>query len=320
MSSGILAGAGIAPIALRKWRFRAPVPTFGPNLLVNGDMESGDPPTDWVAGSNTQLASVADARPGSAGTKALRITASGSTTNAGATRTFSAAIGDWIRITGWYKQVTNNNGSTASPYTFTHNQFTGGDKTIAGWQSVQPYTGRLTALPSSIFISARQTPAGVGYYAYWDDVAVNKIDVASMFSTRPVHGQNVTVAATVARPLYSLAGNTLTSPVQAGVVSRLDDPANPMNFVIAYFWSGINRIWMDKCVNGIYTNLIADTTQRAIGSRISLAWSGNVATIYCNGVQVGTPQTIADASIVSNVHHGLFSTHESNKFFQFRVT
>lgn len=303
MGSGFEAG-GWGPVAIKKWRMPAPVPTFGPNLLANGDMESGDPPTDWVAGANTQLASVVDARPGSAGTKSMQMMASASATTLSATQTFSANVGDWIRITGWWNRGTSNNGSNASPYTAFHNYFTGGHKLIAGWQALMPFTGRISTLPTSLFVSTKNTPAASGYSGFYDDLAV----------------ENPTVSCGVYRLKQSFPGVEVFVPSQAGLISRLDDTANPLNFVLAYFWGGTNKIAVDKCVNGVYTNLISDTTTRTNGSQLSISWSGNVTTVYCNGVQVGTPQTIADASIVGNVHHGLFSTYEGGSFSGFQIT
>lgn len=319
MANGMLAGAGVAPVAIKKWRMRAPIPTYGPNLLVNGDMETGDPPADWVAGSNTQLASVADARPGSAGSKALRMTASASVTTCEATRTFSASVGNWIRMSGWWNRGSSNNGATITVNTVFKSLQTIGYKLLPEWQQLVGCTARVSATPTSLRIRTLNTPAASGFYGLYDDMAVHQIDLASMFSARFSATANVSVAATIFRPviIYPEAPPGFM-PVQAGVVSRLDDPSNPMNFVFAYFY-GANRIVVEKCVSGNYTTLIDDTTIRPAGSQLSLSWNGNVATVYCNGVQVGSPQTIADASIVGNAYHGLFSTHEGNKFFKLSV-
>ncbi|MEM5789741.1 MAG: hypothetical protein AAGU11_20695, partial [Syntrophobacteraceae bacterium] len=46
---------------------------------------------------------------------------------------------------------------------------------------------------------------------------------------------------------------------------------------------------------------------------------GSSYDLYYNNAKVGTTATVADAGIVSNVLHGLFSTYERNTFDNFVV-
>lgn len=71
---------------------------------------------------------------------------------------------------------------------------------------------------------------------------------------------------------------------------------------------------VDKCVAGTYTNVISGAVTYADGRILRLVCNGNNVSVYYNGTQVGTTHTVADAGIVSNKNHGLFSTYAANTF------
>lgn len=94
--------------------------------------------------------------------------------------------------------------------------------------------------------------------------------------------------------------------VDNGIVARLDSTSNPKYFIIAYY-SG-KSIMLDKCVNGTYTNLIAQTTTYGAGQILRLDVSGTDVAVYYNGSQISTTKTVSDAGIVNNTIHGMFAT------------
>jgi len=84
------------------------------------------------------------------------------------------------------------------------------------------------------------------------------------------------------------------------------------NFVIAYLINsgGSSTLRMDKCVNGVYTNIISTPTTYLAGKTIEIRriHETNTFQAFYNGVQVGANQTVADASIIDNRYHGGFDS------------
>ncbi len=99
---------------------------------------------------------------------------------------------------------------------------------------------------------------------------------------------------------------------------RVDNPANPQNFIIAYE-TGAGRVKVDKCVGGTYTNVIDETITYVAGQSMRAVCSGNNVSAYYNEVQVGSTVTVSDAGIVSNTNHGKFSTYASNTLANYVV-
>jgi hypothetical protein len=77
------------------------------NLLTNGDMETGDPPTGWN-NTNATLSSVADARPGSSGTKCLQIVNSMAAAGLAQQAITGVANGQQVTVTAWVKKIDTN--------------------------------------------------------------------------------------------------------------------------------------------------------------------------------------------------------------------
>src|SRR5690606_7132056 len=69
----------------------------GTNLVTNGDMESGSPPTGWSAGTDSTVAADADAHSGS---QSLLVTRNGAQTTNFAFRSISTTEGKWYLCDG----------------------------------------------------------------------------------------------------------------------------------------------------------------------------------------------------------------------------
>lgn len=85
---------------------------LGAELIVNGDMETGDPPTGWGAWVDAPVvSSVTDGQPGAVGTKALDIAASAGQTTATVNYDITPALtaGKTYRQSFWYKNVDSSN-------------------------------------------------------------------------------------------------------------------------------------------------------------------------------------------------------------------
>ena len=79
-------------------------PTLGGELVVNGNMESGSPPSSWTALSAT-LSAEADERPGGSGTKSLQVARNGGTANAYQIIGNKVASGEWVQYRVWHKRI-----------------------------------------------------------------------------------------------------------------------------------------------------------------------------------------------------------------------
>lgn len=83
--------------------------SLGPELLSNGNMESGDPPTGWSSLNNAVLDGVADERTGGAGAQSLDVARAG-LADASASQNFTATVGAWYMLDGWGKRIEAGNG------------------------------------------------------------------------------------------------------------------------------------------------------------------------------------------------------------------
>ncbi len=132
-----------------------------------------------------------------------------------------------------------------------------------------------------------------------DNVSIKTLTLSTLFAST-THS-TADVLATVAV--------TLTAGTQAGLVVNLDSAATPANFVIAYH-DGTN-CKLEKCVAGTYTTVITAAATYSAGAELRVIKDGTAYRLYYNNALVGTG-TIADAGIISNTLHGLFSTYSAN--------
>ena len=156
-------------------------------------------------------------------------------------------------------------------------------------------TGRATG--TSVGFDGGATTAGS-----IDNVSIKLLTLADMFCTRDFLSSDIDISV----PL------TLLSNTQGGLVICLDSKTTPANFIIAYQTG--NRIVVDKCVAGTYTELIGTSTTYGAGQILRLRKVGTTVQAYYNGLQISTDKTVSDAGIISNTRHGAFSTHNGNTF------
>jgi len=95
--------------------------------------------------------------------------------------------------------------------------------------------------------------------------------------------------------------------------------ATPANFLLAYLHKAntTTSIYLDKCVAGVYTNLITATVTYSAGARLVVVKDGTAVRVYYAEALVGTQATVSDAGITNNTLHGIFSTSSSNSLDNF---
>ena len=277
-------------------------------LITNGNMETGTPPSGWTPVNGAVLSSVADERTGGTGTQALDIVKGNS--DAVVFQNFTAPTNVWYLVSTYVKSI----GSGGGIYIYT-NQSSNTLRSLyigsTSWTNLVQ-TGRWTGTPSIISLS------NSGYSTFRvDDVSVKPLITSSLFSS---------VTAPTADVVEDV-NPTVAIGTQAGLVTNLDSTSNPKNFVIAYLTTSQydgNHVYLDKSVNGTYTSLINANVTYVPGATLRvITYHSDANTlkvrVYYNNVLVGSEQTITDASIINNTRHGLFSTYSGNTFDNFTL-
>jgi hypothetical protein len=268
----------------------APVPALGAELTVNGDFEAGSPPSSWTLANGSTLASAADPRTGSAGTKSILVTRG--TNDYAGFQSKSQTVGTWLYISGWAKvgtatstNVTYNGGlPTSAPVV---NTSTWTAINTVGWVTVAGAAVRL------------YTVGAEGTTSYFDDLSAKAITLASMFNARAYAATHCVVKA----PCTIVAGT------RAGVVANLDDPANPTSFVIASH-DGTNAR-LTSYSGGTYTDLLAVTTTYSAGALVEIRRAAGTDSyeLFYADTKVGATQTISG---INGLYYGIFNTYSGN--------
>ena len=267
-----------------------PVPVAGAELVVNGNFSAwtGDNPDGWTV-ETEDAGNYVTQNP--AGVANLVID---NTKFFYLQQTPPTNVGDWsirqfdvLSITGKFNFDAQYGGVVATlieaPGTY--------------YRSVR----RLSNPPDFLFYRAVGFTCSAGI----DNVSCKKLTLASLLSTKLYASPDCDISAAVTR----------TAGTQAGFAVRVDDPANPQNFIISYL-DGAGNLKTDKCVAGTYSNIAgcSGAVAYVAGQRPRIVCSGNNVSVYYNGTQVGSTTAITDAGIVSNKNHGLFSTYAANTF------
>lgn len=276
------------------------VPTLESELLTNGDMELDSSWSNYVTPTVNER-STAQVQ---AGTYSRRWV-SDSIGDGILSANFSMSTGVLYQITGWLyaaslaTTVTRNNGAVAD--------FTRTLTPASAWTNFVQNVRAVGTGSNAIRIQASAAGGANEYFA--DTFSVKALTASTTLATITGTSANQTAAARI---------HTLTSGTQAGVVGLLDSASNPQNFLIGYH-DGTN-VRLDKCVSGVYTNLITTAVAFTSLAQIEIRRpSGNTFQLWYNGTQRGTDQTVSDAGIINNTMYGLFSTFSGNLFSEFSL-
>lgn len=277
------------------------VPTLGAELLANGDMELD---SSWsnFATPTTNERSTAQVRSGTYSRRWV----SDAVGDGILSSNFTMTSGTLYQLSGWLFSaslaitVTRNNGSVA--------EFTRTMTPASAWTN---FVQSIRAVDTGInAIRIQASTAGAANEHFADDFSMRSMSMPATLATIAGTASNQTAAARI---------HTLTSGTQAGIVSLLDSASNPQNGLFAYHDG--TGVTLDKVVNGTWTNLVPRVTV-AFSSLAQVEIrrpSGNTIQLWYNGVQRGTNQTVADASIISNTIYGLFSTFSGNLLSEFSL-
>ena len=277
----------------------------GTELLSNGNMETGNPPTGWAAGGAATLTGEADERTGGSGVQSLNIARG--TSDTGASKSTSGGMVGWHKAAAWAKNIDANQVGLF---------LIGGVNTMSADDALTDWHTLVCSvlMTSAGGITARLRSLGAtGTQVRYDDVSIQKLITADLFSTVDISISDVNL---VAPKMSNIATGT-----QAGVVVALDSATTPANYVAVYYHNnladGTTKIYVVQLVAGTYTTL--SSTAVAYGSTkfISVKKSGDQLSVFYGtgefSSQVGSAVTL-NAALVSNTRHGIFSTDSSNTF------
>lgn len=147
--------------------------------------------------------------------------------------------------------------------------------------------------------------------AWIDSIILKPINLNSMFSTVSTNSIDVSSSTNI----------TLAKGTQAGIVLNMDSSNDPQNFIIVYL-DGNDNLLVDKCVNGIYTNIyqgsaiyVPSATLQVITNH-SNSSTLNIQVFYA-GLQIVGEASVTDSAIINNMIYGVFSTNSMNGFDEF---
>ena len=231
-----------------------------------------------------------------------------------------AADTDWTKGAGWTiaggvgvaTAATSNLDAAVAPLTvgtwyqtaFTMAGFAAGTgKVVLGGVSFPTHGSNATFTETGRAGSTAFALTAAGGTFTVDNVSALALTLSELFASISVSPSDVLAEVNVT---LSAALNGL----QAGLVLNLDSAATPANFVIAYL-DGRGNAVLDKCVAGVYTNVISAAVTYSAGAALRVSKIGTGYRLTYNNAAVGTG-TISDAGIISNTLHGLFNTSASN--------
>jgi peptidoglycan/xylan/chitin deacetylase (PgdA/CDA1 family) len=286
-------------------------PTISPTEIVsNGDMEIGDPPTGWTP-AHANVA--ANAMGPHGGLQDLSVTSTAA--NAFAWQTVTLQVQRWYQAQLW---AHCNIGGSWRAYVL--------DATDS--HAIFDTLGRLEATYINYFGIDFTTHAnhtfrvyeqlGDGHIVYADDLSIRELTPSSFFALQDWHCTNLAAKINVNMFGYGRAW--------AGVVLNADALTNPQNCVLGVVSPAdgsalVGKARITKCVNGIWSNALTETTVTYVhNAPIELRQVAETTyRLFYNGVQVGTDTTIADPSIIHNTVGGLFASSVNHYLTGFSV-
>lgn len=148
--------------------------------------------------------------------------------------------------------------------------------------------------------------------------ALAEFQLTSMGAGEVVTFDNISIQAITAGDLYAVyntalkssvvvkAGITVDQGMLAGVACCLNAVSNPTYGIVAYIDG--RQLILSKFINGAYTQLIRKAITYSAGADLEIRKNGTSVMAYYNGSQIGTTQTVSDATVVDNKYCGLFGT------------
>jgi hypothetical protein len=111
--------------------------------------------------------------------------------------------------------------------------------------------------------------------------------------------------------------NSNATGTASGIDFCVDSVSNPQSFLRAYWDKRTGKVFMDKYVAGVWTNVLPGVTSSAL-PELQLIKVGNRIRLFANTTFIGR-YTITDAELVNNTICGMFCTQTANSIPYFVV-
>lgn len=154
----------------------------------------------------------------------------------------------------------------------------------------------------------------------FDSVTVDDAKMRAMSVSEPY----ALMESGVPNVVIKIRGTQTARARHQGIIARADNVSNPQNYILAWYLTyptvSASYIYasLAEVVNGVMTLIINKTyVVNGLNSNydFELRLSGSTASIYYNGTQIGTNQTV---NVLTGTKHGIFSTgggNSVNRFF-----
>lgn len=278
-------------------------PNIGPEVMLNGGFETGNPPDSWGTVNAALLfeRSASQVHDGSYSGHLVTADYSG-----GIAQYDIVTPGNWYRTITWLYTAGGMfiNLPTQVEYFFylPTNQWV---------KTVSIYGTGTTSLQ---FISTYANDF------YLDGITTGSLSQSELFASIDTGNSDITIEAGLI-----WGGFYQRNPV--GLILKADNTTNPQNFVVAYITNGGSNGWgiaaLCKVINGAWTTLFADhlasyNTQYAVGGILKVIAHENEVSLYYRDTLL-TTVTVSDPEIIGNTIHGLFSTFEEDSIDNFLI-
>lgn len=265
-------------------------PSKSSDIVANGSMETGNPPTGWAV-QGTPTIYEQSAAQAYDGVNSLHVVANAATQ--GGKQTITPIDGEFYDISVRRYRVSGTSQVVFTGAFATNLSSSGFTGTWAEFNATE------AAASSSADIYLRMT-GGAGE-SYFDAAKVRLLPKADIMALIDAQRADASVQ----------GAWTITANYQAGVVARVDNASSPQNLIRCYH--NRTNLIVRKLVNGVWSAPLLNTPATyAAGAKVRLDCSGVTVKAYYNDVQVGSDLTVSDASIVNNTLHGLLSSNAAN--------
>lgn len=269
-------------------------PTLGSEIMTNGDMETGSPPSNWTLQSGATLSSVADESTGGSGTKSINVLRGSNDTACIQAPTLVAST--WYSFDGWVRNV--DAASARYQLNMTGSLLATFSSVVGTTWTEQTANFLITSTGGNIRLSVATSGNG-----RFDRCSMKPITLNTLFAVRTG----------VSLPLSVAAMGTIILNTIAGVVYGLDSISAPTNCIAAVHNGGTGIVLL-KMVAGVWSAVLTTTATYVAGVLPQVKWvSANTFGLWYNGVQRGANQTISDAG--TGLLHGVMSTSSLNNIY-----
>ena len=277
-------------------------PVEGDEIIVNGNMETGDPPTGWSVSGGT-ISSVDDERTGGSGSHSLQLTLSSGSGRA--RQGLSISDSNFVKVNFWYKNVSSD---TIYAYLYFNSSFNCGNIYSARHPETSWTNGKVSGLVQwdggALSQLSLYATSGSTKIARFDDVSMKILTKSSCM--RGYRIKNVSKVVVV------FDGNP---ELEHGIILSVDAPESALSYVRAYFYYNsagqLNAALSERReVSGIFIELFltVGAVTYVANAPLEIRKSGANLSLYYNNAQVGS-------TVNSNLgfnYAGIFSTDSSN--------